>query len=383
MKCNKPVDSVTVTLWRQEIAVKMASVWFSIQELRLHDKSGRLSLREAECLSSFIVQSENLRTVYLDLTRNEAVPLVEALSSTKVQNLTISFRGACTLQNGGRRLANALERCTSISNLRIDFLSQNAQLILLLESIPKMLGLRFFELDINYRFDKRIFDIVGQCIGGHRGEIEELKLILHDSISANPTNTSIVGLAPALRRLKVIRLHFGSRLTAWQIGELSGIVADCDNLEEFCYNLTNFEDNTSIDDFKAMCQLWSKFPSLKRLTQLCFSSVNLGREKGRFEAFLEMVKTSNTIEEVPWVQCGNDEEEAAIKRHCCNNMMHTRIELIREKGLLAAKVASSAWPLILKEFSEMPDVLYYLLQQKHGAMIGPTCHGCKRKQDFN
>ena len=60
-------------------------------------------------------------------------------------------------------------------------------------------------------------------------------------------------------------------------------------------------------------------------------------------------------------------------------MIHNQI---RENGLLAAKVPSSAWPLMLKEFSDMPDVLYYLLQQKHGAMIGPTCHGCKQKQDF-
>ena len=64
-------------------------------------------------------------------------------------------------------------------------------------------------------------------------------------------------------------------------------------------------------------------------------------------------------------------------------MMHNQIELIRKKGLLAATVPSSAWPLILNEFSDMSDVLYYLLQQKHGAMIGPTCHGYKRKQDFD
>ena len=57
--------------------------------------------------------------------------------------------------------------------------------------------------------------------------------------------------------------------------------------------------------------------------------------------------------------------------------MHNRIELICDKGLLAATVPSSAWPLILKEFSDMPDVLYYLLQQKHGAMIGPTRQCCK------
>ena len=60
-------------------------------------------------------------------------------------------------------------------------------------------------------------------------------------------------------------------------------------------------------------------------------------------------------------------------------MIHNRIH---EKGLLAAKVPDSAWPLILEEFSVMLDVLYYLLHQKNGAMIGPTRHGCKRKQDF-
>ena len=64
-------------------------------------------------------------------------------------------------------------------------------------------------------------------------------------------------------------------------------------------------------------------------------------------------------------------------------MMRSRIKRINQKGLLAAKVPNSAWPLILEEFSDMPDVLYYLLQQKNGAMIGPTCHGCKRKQDFD
>ena len=66
-------------------------------------------------------------------------------------------------------------------------------------------------------------------------------------------------------------------------------------------------------------------------------------------------------------------------------MMHNQIELIRKKGLLAAKVpTSSVWPLIFKDFSDMSDVLYYLLKQKHdGAMIGPMYHGCKRKQDFD
>jgi hypothetical protein len=53
-------------------------------------------------------------------------------------------------------------------------------------------------------------------------------------------------------------------------------------------------------------------------------------------------------------------------------MMHNRI---REEGLLAAKVPDSAWPLILDKCSVIPDVLYYLLYEKNGAMIGPTRHG--------
>jgi hypothetical protein len=80
------------------------------------------------------------------------------------------------------------------------------------------------------------------------------------------------------------------------------------------------------------------------------------------------------------IECRNAEDEVAIRQHCRNNMVHNRI---RENGFLAATVPSSAWPLILKEFSDMPDVLYYLLQHKHGAMVCPTRQCCKRKQDFD
>jgi predicted Rossmann fold nucleotide-binding protein DprA/Smf involved in DNA uptake len=88
------------------------------------------------------------------------------------------------------------------------------------------------------------------------------------------------------------------------------------------------------------------------------------RKDGKFTACLEMLKTSQTIEQVlPFEdQCGNTKKEAAIRKHCHNNMMHNQIKLICQKGLLAAKVPNSAWPLILKEFSDIPDVLYYLLQ---------------------
>ena len=104
------------------------------------------------------------------------------------------------------------------------------------------------------------------------------------------------------------------------------------------------------------------------------------REEGRLTAFLEMVKTSKTIEEVPRFRCCKSEKEAAITYHCVNNRIHSRIH---EEGLLAANVPASAWPLILEKFSDIPDVLYYLLHQKNGAMIGPSRHGRKRKQDFS
>jgi len=215
--------------------------------------------------------------------------------------------------------------------------------------------------------------MVGRCIGGHQGAIEELKLRLY----LNSVNMSIAGLAPALRRLKAIRFH-GASLRPQQTGELSEGAADCENLEEFGFN---YPGNMSTDDFKAICQLLSKFPSLKRVTN--GNEADL-RVKDRFTAFLEMVKTSKTIEHVFPFQCRNTEEAAAINHHCRNNMMHNQIKRIRQKGLLAAKVPDSAWLLILKEFSDMPDVLYYLLQQKSSAMIGPmTYHGCKRKQDFD
>jgi len=138
--------------------------------------------------------------------------------------------------------------------------------------------------------------------------------------------------------------------------------------------------------FKAICRLLSKFPSLKRLTHgygyrlTGPHPVIALHEESRFVAFLEMVKTSKTIEQIPPFRCRTNEKEAAIKHHCRSNMVHNQI---REKDFLAATVPSSAWPLILKEFSDLRDVLYYLLQQKNGAMIGPTCHGCKRKQDFD
>ena len=363
-------------------AVATSGGWSSIKQLFVfyEDETNieTLSLREAEHISSFINQSENLHSLSLSIVGDEAVPIVDTLYRTneKVLVLNMFFRDTFSLQNGGRQLATAVGRCTFITDLQLFVPTENkVELelfqLLLVESIPKMLGLKKFKLVIDLFDVGRIVDMVGQCIGLHQGEIEYLTL----DIRSASVNTSIVGLTPALRRLKAIRFH-GAALTLQQIGELSGIVADCDTLEEFGYN---FPGNMSTDDFKAICQLLSKFPGLKRVAQEPFCREVDLREAGRLTAFLEMVKTSKTIEEVPSFRCGNAKEEAAINYHCLNNMIHSRIH---EEGLLTANTPDSAWPLILGAVSVMPDVLYYLLHQKNGAMIGPSRHGRKRKQDF-
>jgi hypothetical protein len=315
------------------------------------------------------------------------VLIMDTLARTKVESLEIRFRDTFNLQNRDSRIrsiATALERCTCITDLRLTFASYDYQLeffqLLLVRSIPEMVGLKKLELDMDhFHFDQAMFGMVGQCIGWHEGEIEELRL----KWTSNSVNlSSIVGLAPALRRLKVFRLYsYGPALTLQQIGELSVVGEDCYALEEFDYNFSRISN----EEFMAICQLLSKFPNLKRVTHTptegTMHIVDFSQDRA-FDHFLEMMKTSKTIEQVPSVRCRNAEEEAAIKEQCHINMIHNQIELIRRNGLLVATVPSCAWPLILKEFSDMSDVLYYLLQQKNGAMIGPTCHGGKRNQDL-
>ena len=393
MQCNTSVKTLLILflrssvprgLLRERLFETMATTggWSSIQELDLmcncfdrHDDIEPLSITDAENIASFIIQSDNLRSLTLVMAGDDAAPIVETLSRTNVKTLSLDCSSNFSAETGGRRLATALEGCACITKLHFRFSFYNHQVemeslqIFFLKSIPKMLGLKMLVLGINdHVYQQGFFDIVGRCIEGHPGVIEQLVLDMEHA----PVNLSIVGLEPALRRLKVI--HFcRAALTSQQTGELSEVAADCKTLEEF-----GFVQPESSDDFEAICQVCSRLPSLKRVHPHCDEDV---REEGRFTAVLEMVKTSKTIEQIPAVGCRNAEEVAALEYHCRNNMMHNRI---REKGLLAAKVPSSAWPLILKEFSDMPDVLYYLLlQQKNGAMIGHSCHGCcKRKQDL-
>jgi hypothetical protein len=387
MKCNKSVEWLTITLkrglLRESLFATMATSggWSSIQKLTFNFHSYMntgepLSFTEAKHISRFIMQSENLRTLSLSMAGDEAAPIVEMLSRTKVQSLTLDCASTIALQNGGMRIAAALERCTCITELKLNFfpsIDDRTEVIqiLFLESIPKMLGLKKLEFGIMGQVGQGFADMVGRCIGGHQGEIERLTF---DGRSL-PSENSLVGLAPALRRLKVIQFYGDTALTVQHIRELSGVAAECDTLEEFGYNLSQ---PMPTDDFKAICQLLSKFPSLKRVKYQFGRGPNARVGEDRFTAVREMVKTSKTIEKVPYFLCGNAEEKAAIEHYCRNNIIHNRIERIRKKGLLAAKVLNSAWPLILQKFSDMPDVLYFLLQQKNGAMIGPT-----RKQDFD
>ena len=274
MQCNKSVESLTMCLGggslreRNQLFATMATIggWSSIKELVLYkdDSIESLSLMEAEHLSSFIIQSENLRTLTLEASGDETGPILEALSRTKVQSLKIFFSSTFSVQNAGRHIATALERCTCIADLRLNMRHCNDLVesfqILLVESIPKMLGLKKFELDfLNRGVNKQFFDMVGQCIGEHQGGIEELKL-LHRFVSS--VNSSIVGLAPALRRLKVIRFHGYFALSLPAICELSGIAADCYSLEEFDCGPVFMVGGTRNLVFKAICRLLSKFPSL-------------------------------------------------------------------------------------------------------------------------
>jgi len=103
MKGNKSVESLTICLEsvlleeRDQVFAVMATSgdWSSIQKLELSDDikfEEPLSLREAEHISSFIVQSENIRTLSLKGLGDENIePIMETLSRTKVQSLKIRF----------------------------------------------------------------------------------------------------------------------------------------------------------------------------------------------------------------------------------------------------------------------------------------------------
>ena len=164
-------QSLTIYLWggsqderNQAFSVMGASGgWLPIQELSFdivnYDRIEPLSLTDAGHRSSFIIQNENLRTLSLQIAgRDETMTIIETLSRTEVQSLQISFNGTFSLHTttGGRRLATpALIRCTCITELRLVFLFFDDQVecfqILWIESIPKMLGVKKFELNIMYQ----------------------------------------------------------------------------------------------------------------------------------------------------------------------------------------------------------------------------------------
>ena len=119
-------QSLTIYLWggsqderNQAFSVMGASGgWLPIQELSFdivnYDRIEPLSLTDAGHRSSFIIQNENLRTLSLQIAGDEAAPIVETLSHTKVQDLQLCFLATF---HGGRQLATVFEICACITEL--------------------------------------------------------------------------------------------------------------------------------------------------------------------------------------------------------------------------------------------------------------------------
>jgi hypothetical protein len=108
---------------------------------------------------------------------DEATPIVEILPRTKIQSLDIRFISTSSMRNGGTRFATALERCTCITELRLEFTARNDQImeffpILFLDSIPKMLRLK--KSSLKY-FVSTIRDSLTWWDGVSEGIREELK----------------------------------------------------------------------------------------------------------------------------------------------------------------------------------------------------------------
>jgi hypothetical protein len=148
---------------------------------------------------------------------------------------------------------------------------------------------------------KEVFEKLSEVMEYNKS-VDDLGVFLGNSNTAN-VNLSLNRLAPILRRLKKIRFS-GADLTSQQIGELCEGAADCKSLENFGYARA-----VSIDVFKAICQLCSRFPSLKWGCTIYPMDMY---QMGRFTAVLEMLKTSKTIERVNTGRFYDAEQESAI-----------------------------------------------------------------------
>ena len=134
MKCNTSVKFLSTIslergLLRERLFATMATSggWSSIEglyfDLGSDDAITNPSNTDAENMSSFIIQSENLLTLGFTIAGDEAVPIVETLSrtNTKVQGLMLDCSSNFSAETGGRRLATALARCTCITELSLKF----------------------------------------------------------------------------------------------------------------------------------------------------------------------------------------------------------------------------------------------------------------------
>ena len=235
-----------------------------------------------------------------------------------------------------------------------------------LEILPPILNLKQLVISVlDHGDNEEFYRAVGAFVAAHPGTVERLKLFLPRE--AFPS--SLAGLVPALLRLTWLELFCGDKRHPYDANwvpilyDLSDLVGDCDSLRQFSCHMTFTNSH-----MHAMCHLASRFPSLKRVQLLGKTR----QDKTSVSAsILDMVHTSQSIEAIDGWTFGNETQKAAIGAKFRKNRIQNCMKCVRDNGVLADRIPTNLWPLILHKYSDEvePDMKFYLLQEMHVAII--------------
>lgn len=267
-----------------------------------------------------------------------------------------------------RQFASSLE-CSRIETLHLHKTNLRTKLRKIpyqyLEILLPMLNLKRLKLFIleHADDDEEFYHVVGAFVAAQPGTLEHLTLWL--TPPSRPS--SLAGLVPAMLRLTRFEITCN---TSWDavLHDLSDLVGDCDSVQNFFCHMKNC--NTP---FPAICQLASRFPSLKRVQFLRATRASFVEHVMQevASAILDMVNTSKSIEVVDgWPFC-NETQKTAIRAKCCTNRSQNFWKFCRDNGVLTNRMPTSVWPLILHKYSAevKPDIIFYLLQEMHATII--------------